>query len=293
MRGRGGRRHCLPGGRVHARKGRTPAARVRPSRRPIPPAPPSRQRSRGQVDLHVGPATANGPTRLKDLAESGPSRLRFPREAGRWRVSSSTTRAASPAATPFRYPPGSIRGRARPDHGGGGEGLPFRRPGEPCAQPPRPRGRRPPRLAAPGDDPVRPGAPAPALRGGSGRGCRPPHRRDRRLRPRRRGETLQEALFEDVWGCAGADARLRRHRAARRPGLGPARPLRHRRRRGGDGTILDLSPAPRAGSRRPAPASRRRIPASPRPRRVPGTGISPCVSSARKSAPCAGWPRAS
>ncbi|MFD1354212.1 urease accessory protein UreD [Methylorubrum suomiense] len=49
---------------------------------PSPPAPPSRQRSRGQIDLHVGPATANGPTRLKDLAESGPSRLRFPREAG-------------------------------------------------------------------------------------------------------------------------------------------------------------------------------------------------------------------
>ncbi|KQT60761.1 urease accessory protein UreD [Methylobacterium sp. Leaf456] len=49
---------------------------------PAPPAPPSRQRSRGHVDLHVGPAAANGPTRLRDIAESGPSRLRFPRQAG-------------------------------------------------------------------------------------------------------------------------------------------------------------------------------------------------------------------
>ncbi|MEZ0250694.1 MAG: urease accessory protein UreD [Methylobacteriaceae bacterium] len=49
---------------------------------PAPPAPPSRQRSRGSVDLHVGPATADGPTRLRDIAESGPSRLRFPRQAG-------------------------------------------------------------------------------------------------------------------------------------------------------------------------------------------------------------------
>ncbi|WP_232629267.1 urease accessory protein UreD [Methylobacterium sp. Leaf118] len=46
------------------------------------PAPLSRQRSRGHVDLQVGPVTAGGPTRLTDLAESGPSRLRFPRLAG-------------------------------------------------------------------------------------------------------------------------------------------------------------------------------------------------------------------
>ncbi|WP_425287036.1 urease accessory protein UreD [Methylorubrum salsuginis] len=34
------------------------------------------------MDLHVGPALRGGPTRLRDIAESGPSRLRFPREAG-------------------------------------------------------------------------------------------------------------------------------------------------------------------------------------------------------------------
>ncbi len=40
---------------------------------------PSRQRSVGTIRLAVGPSGEGGPTRLRDLAESGPSRLRFPR----------------------------------------------------------------------------------------------------------------------------------------------------------------------------------------------------------------------
>lgn len=61
---------------------------TRPRARAIPasplscPTPLPRQRSRGCVDLHVGPVGAGGPTRLRDIAESGPSRLRFPRQAG-------------------------------------------------------------------------------------------------------------------------------------------------------------------------------------------------------------------
>lgn len=47
----------------------------------IPPVP-KRQRSHGIVDLHVGPAGIGGPTRVRDLAEAGPARIRFPREAG-------------------------------------------------------------------------------------------------------------------------------------------------------------------------------------------------------------------
>ncbi|MGU3285316.1 urease accessory protein UreD [Methylobacterium mesophilicum] len=49
-----------------------------------PPAAgaPARQRSDGRVHLRAGPAGGTGPTRILDLAESGPSRLRFPRGEG-------------------------------------------------------------------------------------------------------------------------------------------------------------------------------------------------------------------
>lgn len=43
---------------------------------------PARQRSDGRVHLWAGPAGGTGPTRILDLAESGPSRLRFPRGEG-------------------------------------------------------------------------------------------------------------------------------------------------------------------------------------------------------------------
>ncbi|GJE29293.1 urease accessory protein UreD [Methylobacterium organophilum] len=43
-------------------------------------AAPARQRSQGQVGLSVG--LAGGASRIRDLAESGPSRLRFPKVAG-------------------------------------------------------------------------------------------------------------------------------------------------------------------------------------------------------------------
>lgn len=54
---------------------------------PAPPYPtiqaaPARQRSEGRVHLRVGPACAGGATRLRDLSEAGPSRLRFPRGQG-------------------------------------------------------------------------------------------------------------------------------------------------------------------------------------------------------------------
>ena len=42
----------------------------------------ARQRSAGRVRLRVGPVGGSGSTRLLDLAESGPSRLRFPRGEG-------------------------------------------------------------------------------------------------------------------------------------------------------------------------------------------------------------------
>ncbi|MBP1182996.1 urease accessory protein UreD [Methylobacterium sp. PvR107] len=45
-------------------------------------AAPLRQRSNGQVRLQAGPAHPGGATRIIDLAESGPSRLRFPRGDG-------------------------------------------------------------------------------------------------------------------------------------------------------------------------------------------------------------------
>lgn len=45
-------------------------------------APPARQRSDGRVRLRVGPTHPGGATRILDLAESGPSRLRFPRGTG-------------------------------------------------------------------------------------------------------------------------------------------------------------------------------------------------------------------
>jgi urease accessory protein len=45
-------------------------------------AAPQRQRSDGRVRLRVGPAGTDGATRIVDLAESGPSRLRFPRGEG-------------------------------------------------------------------------------------------------------------------------------------------------------------------------------------------------------------------
>ena len=43
---------------------------------------PARQRSAGRVRLRAGPVGAGGSTRLLDLAEAGPSRLRFPKGAG-------------------------------------------------------------------------------------------------------------------------------------------------------------------------------------------------------------------
>mgnify|MGYP006876508099 CR=1 FL=1 len=43
---------------------------------------PMRQRSNGHVRLQAGPAHPGGATRIIDLAESGPSRLRFPRGNG-------------------------------------------------------------------------------------------------------------------------------------------------------------------------------------------------------------------
>lgn len=50
--------------------------------RPVTDAAPARQRSNGCVRLTAGPAQPGGPTRIVDLAESGPSRLRFPRGTG-------------------------------------------------------------------------------------------------------------------------------------------------------------------------------------------------------------------
>lgn len=41
-----------------------------------------RQRSVGTIRLLVGPGAEGGPTRIRDLMESGPSRLRFPRVGG-------------------------------------------------------------------------------------------------------------------------------------------------------------------------------------------------------------------
>jgi len=46
------------------------------------PAAPARQRSVGRVRLRAGPARAGGATRIVDLSEAGPSRLRFPRGEG-------------------------------------------------------------------------------------------------------------------------------------------------------------------------------------------------------------------
>ncbi|WP_267357956.1 MULTISPECIES: urease accessory protein UreD [unclassified Methylobacterium] len=43
---------------------------------------PARQRSNGRVHLRAGPASAGGATRILDLSEAGPSRLRFPRGEG-------------------------------------------------------------------------------------------------------------------------------------------------------------------------------------------------------------------
>lgn len=43
---------------------------------------PARQRSVGRVALRVGTDGAGTPTRIRDLSESGPSRLRFPRAHG-------------------------------------------------------------------------------------------------------------------------------------------------------------------------------------------------------------------
>jgi urease accessory protein len=47
-----------------------------------PPEAPVRQRSNGRVYLRAGPAGGGDATRILDLAESGPSRLRFPRGEG-------------------------------------------------------------------------------------------------------------------------------------------------------------------------------------------------------------------
>ena len=58
--------------------------RVPDAREPFPPSEnaPTRQRSAGHVGLRAGPVGAGGSTRLLDLSESGPSRLRFPRGEG-------------------------------------------------------------------------------------------------------------------------------------------------------------------------------------------------------------------
>ena len=56
-----------------------------PESGPYPPVigeAPTRQRSDGRVRLQVGPAEPGGGTRIIDLAEAGPSRLRFPRGRG-------------------------------------------------------------------------------------------------------------------------------------------------------------------------------------------------------------------
>ncbi|SDO24761.1 urease accessory protein [Methylobacterium phyllostachyos] len=45
-------------------------------------AAPARQRSVGRVRLRAGPACTGGGTRILDLSEAGPSRLRFPRGEG-------------------------------------------------------------------------------------------------------------------------------------------------------------------------------------------------------------------
>ncbi|MFB0490117.1 urease accessory protein [Methylobacterium sp. OAE515] len=50
--------------------------------RAVDRAAPMRQRSNGHVRLQAGPAHPGGATRIIDLAESGPSRLRFPRGNG-------------------------------------------------------------------------------------------------------------------------------------------------------------------------------------------------------------------
>jgi urease accessory protein len=47
-----------------------------------PAAPPARQRSDGRVRWRAGPSHPGGETRILDLAEAGPSRLRFPRGRG-------------------------------------------------------------------------------------------------------------------------------------------------------------------------------------------------------------------
>ena len=49
---------------------------------PAVAAAPARQRSDGRVRLRAGPACAGGGTRILDLSEAGPSRLRFPRGEG-------------------------------------------------------------------------------------------------------------------------------------------------------------------------------------------------------------------
>jgi urease accessory protein len=59
--------------------GRLPDPVVPP---PVTDAAPARQRSNGCVRLTAGPTQPGGLTRIVDLAESGPSRLRFPRGAG-------------------------------------------------------------------------------------------------------------------------------------------------------------------------------------------------------------------
>ncbi|MHB2209222.1 urease accessory protein UreD [Methylobacterium sp. CM6257] len=53
-----------------------------PLSRPATEAAPARQRSNGRVRLRAGPASTGGSTRILDLSESGPSRLRFPRGEG-------------------------------------------------------------------------------------------------------------------------------------------------------------------------------------------------------------------
>ncbi|MCJ2051192.1 urease accessory protein UreD [Methylobacterium sp. J-070] len=55
---------------------------VPPPREPADGDAPARQRSVGRILVRAGPASPGGSTRLIDLSESGPSRLRFPRGEG-------------------------------------------------------------------------------------------------------------------------------------------------------------------------------------------------------------------
>ncbi|MEH3116833.1 MAG: urease accessory protein UreD [Methylorubrum populi] len=71
---------CGPAGRWPMKLGRSIRGHAISAADPLR-LPPSRQRSHGAVRLRVAPAGGEGgPTRIVDLAESGPLRLRLPRQ---------------------------------------------------------------------------------------------------------------------------------------------------------------------------------------------------------------------